>query len=224
MADPPDLAAAEYVLGTLEPGERRDFLRHLTTDPTAAAAVADWQARLAPLALTAMETVPPVTLWPRIEATLASGPVAANDNRTAGRWRAAALAASLVALAMSGVAWREATLESSPPAIAALSAPGGAPALLVTYDSKASRLRAVPVNMTAQPGRSLELWMIVGQGAPESMGVLAAGGASMERRIDAREMADMQFAVSSEPIGGSPTGAPTGPVLWSGKLVSMSKA
>jgi anti-sigma-K factor RskA len=220
VADPLDLAAAEFVLGTLDSSERREFLRRLATDPAAVAAAADWQARLGPLALTAPEAIPPATLWPRIDAALEFAPRAANDNRPT-RWRAAALAAGLIALAMTGIAWREASLAPSPPAIAALSEPGGAPALLVTYDARASRLRVMPVNMAAQPGRSLELWMIAGQAAPKSMGVLAAGGGSMAQRIAEGEMADLQFAVSSEPIGGSPTGAPTGPVLWSGKLVRM---
>jgi anti-sigma-K factor RskA len=32
---------------------------------------------------------------------------------------------------------------------------------------------------------------------------------------------DTVFAVSLEPRGGSPTGQPTGPVLWTGKLVPV---
>jgi anti-sigma-K factor RskA len=36
-----------------------------------------------------------------------------------------------------------------------------------------------------------------------------------------RVASDMTLAVSLEPPGGSPTGAPTGPVIASGKLTSL---
>jgi anti-sigma-K factor RskA len=36
----------------------------------------------------------------------------------------------------------------------------------------------------------------------------------------AEKIADTVFAVSLEPEGGSPTGQPTGPVLFTGKLIA----
>ncbi len=38
---------------------------------------------------------------------------------------------------------------------------------------------------------------------------------------DADMIGGATYAVSLEPEGGSPTGTPTGPVLYSGKLVEM---
>lgn len=220
MADDLDLAAAEYVLGTLDADERRAFARRLASDAAAADAVREWSKRLAPLGLAAGEIDPPSGMWRRIEAATGVRPEAANDN-PAGLWRTAALAASLLALAMTGVAWRESVRADMPAAVAALSAGGGSPAVLVTYDRGARRLQVTPVAMPGQPGRSLELWMIQGNGAPRSMGVVANDVPSA-RAIGIDPASGMLFAVSVEPIGGSPTGAPTGPVLWSGKMVPVS--
>ena len=47
-------------------------------------------------------------------------------------------------------------------------------------------------------------------------------GAVEHLRID--PSAGLTFAVSVEPLGGSPTGLPTGPVVFSGKLVPFPHA
>jgi anti-sigma-K factor RskA len=216
MADELDLAAAEYVLGTLDGAERRAFAGRLAGDPAAARAVASWSERLAPMLTAIPEVEPPAGAWRKIEAAIGRD-AAANDN-SAVRWRIATLAASLVALAMTGVAWRESASPTAPAAVAALSSQGGAPAVLVTYDRSARRLRIMPVAMPVQPGRSFELWMIAGGAAPKSMGLLGDHAFGLPI-VPADETT---FAVSVEPVGGSPTGAPTGPVLWSGKLMPVS--
>jgi anti-sigma-K factor RskA len=52
-----------------------------------------------------------------------------------------------------------------------------------------------------------------------SLGVLPPIG----RNLPARELlaADTQLMISLEPHGGSRTGAPTGPVLWGGRLAQV---
>lgn len=67
------------------------------------------------------------------------------------------------------------------------------------------------------PGKALELWILPpGAAAPRSLGVLPATG----RRVNLAAMppAGTALMVSLEPPGGSPTGAPTGPVVFSGTL------
>jgi anti-sigma-K factor RskA len=73
--------------------------------------------------------------------------------------------------------------------------------------------------VTMDPQRALELWAVPGQGAPRSLGVVAAQGTTTVIRAELlRNTA--AFAVSVEPAGGSPTGAPTGPIISVGKLES----
>lgn len=228
MADDIDLLAGEYVLGTLDPAERRAFHRRLLTDPAAVAAVATWQDRLSPLLLTVPEEAPPAGLWARIGTD--AGP--ANDNGRLRRWQLATVAAALVALVSTGMALRPDTPPPAPPvaqpassplfqSIAALSEQGGAPALLVTYDPARKEMRVMPVNVSPRPGRSLELWVIAGKAAPRSIGLMRDGGETALDRMALDMRQEMTIAVSVEPKGGSPTGLPTGPVIYSGQMVSL---
>jgi len=56
-----------------------------------------------------------------------------------------------------------------------------------------------------------------GSGAPRSLGLISASGATVVKKGKLLEGAT-GLAVSLEPASGSPTGAPTGPVLYVGKL------
>lgn len=232
MADSVDDIAGEYVLGTLDAAERRAFDRQLLTNPSAVAAVAAWQERLSPLLLTLPETAPPPALWTRIGASTAP----ANDNSRLRRWQMATAAAALVALVSTGVALRPpptATPAAAPqlaqaparPAqfrsVAALTQEGGTPALLVTYDPDSKEVLVTPVNVASYPGQSLELWAIGGEGVPKSIGLMRDKGATALERLAVDLRKDMTIAVSVEPRGGSPTGLPTGPVIYSGKMVSL---
>ena len=78
----------------------------------------------------------------------------------------------------------------------------------------------LPVDL--QPGRVLELWSVPPEGAPRSLGLIRADGVTLldRRRLPATLLrgGTAALAVSVEPPGGSPTGAPTGPVVYAGKL------
>jgi anti-sigma-K factor RskA len=74
------------------------------------------------------------------------------------------------------------------------------------------------IQVGVQPDKALELWAIPrGGAAPRSLGVISSSGATVVLRGQVLEGAEA-LAVSLEPPGGSPTGAPTGPVLYAGKL------
>lgn len=231
MADDIDMIAGEYVLGTLDDSERKAFQRRLLTDPVAVAAVAAWQARLSPLLLALPEVPAPAGLWDQIEARARP----ANDNGILRRWQVATVAAALVAIVSTGVALRP---QSAPDAavqiaqapapsplyqsVAALSETGSAPALLVTYDEKTKKMRVTPVNVSPRPGHSLELWAIAGKAAPKSIGLMQDKGATALDRLALDLAQDVTIAVSVEPKGGSPTGSPTGPVIYSGRMINLT--
>ena len=77
-----------------------------------------------------------------------------------------------------------------------------------------------PVSLTSD--RVLELWSVPPQGNPSSLGLISANGATVLKRgrlpATLLKGGTAALAVSVEPPGGSPTGVPTGPVVFAGKL------
>ncbi len=218
-----DRLAAEYVLGTLRGAARRRFDALLLSHPALREAVAQWQERLAPLSAGVPEVVPPDRVWQRIEATLFGDPAAATGRwwQRLALWQSISAFASIAAVALlvlvSQVPPPQApiviVLGSNPEAAQALNASFVAS---VTADGRALVLRPIdPLSLT--PGRALELWAVPSTGAPRSLGLVQASGPTTLLRADLlRDTA--AFAVSVEPSGGSPTGAPTGPIVSLGKL------
>lgn len=97
-----------------------------------------------------------------------------------------------------------------------------APAFLLTVDPQTRTMVVRRVSATAEPGRSYELWLIAGQSAPKSLGVVGADEFTQRPLpgvFDAATLRNATYAVSLEPAGGSPSGVPTGPVLFTGKIV-----
>lgn len=230
--------AGEYVLGTLAGAHRERFEVRLRDDPALRRMVAEWQGRLGPMVERLEGEPPPPGLWARIDAatqvpagTPMAGPaIGARDPLLARHlglwwcvslWRGVAFGAIAAAVALAlwlGFAPRPA---GGPALLAVLNDTTANPAWLVTVDASSGRLLARPVAVAAIAEAAFELW-VVADGKPRSLGLLAPGEAT------ARPLApDIQsiltrgatLAVSREPPGGSPTGAPTGPVLFTGKLV-----
>ncbi|MEQ7873078.1 anti-sigma factor [Sphingomonas sp. ASV193] len=99
---------------------------------------------------------------------------------------------------------------------------GGANHLVASWNG-ADQVMVVPAGVAAAPhGHTHELWMIPKDGKPRSMGVMPDGPMKLAvQPATATMLADgATFAVSVEPMGGSPTGQPTGPVIASGRLVA----
>ncbi|WP_430913682.1 anti-sigma factor [Methylobacterium sp. sgz302541] len=226
-----DLRAAEYVLGTLDPRERDAFAASLAGDAAARAAVAAWERRLAPLALATPEEVPGPHVWQAIVRALdGSRPAPANDNRVAalsrqvGRWRMAALGAGLVAagLAVAMVTGiRPLPAPGSARYVAVVTSGGEAPALIVSVDTVSGIAQVRPVAAQAPSGKSLELWYVGADAgaAPKPLGIIGADAARLSLPPGIARSGEGLFAVSVEPPGGSPTGSPTGPVIYTGKLI-----
>jgi anti-sigma-K factor RskA len=75
-------------------------------------------------------------------------------------------------------------------------------------------------------GKTLEVWLVPPDGTPHSLGLLpsAEGGTTVALNLPhdiAEALATSQLAVSLEPSGGSTTGLPTGPVLFSGAVIPV---
>ena len=224
-----DRLAAEYVLGTLRGAARRRFDALQLAHPNLRHAVAQWQARLVPLSHSVVEVAPPPRVWQRIENRLFAPAAAARATPHEGWWQRLALwrgisgVATVAAVAMFVVASQ--TPPPQAPIVVLLGAnPEAAQALNASFvasvsaDGRALVLR--PLNqLSLGPGRALELWAVPAAGPPRSLGLVQPAGATTLLRAQLLDDT-AAFAVSVEPAGGSPTGAPTGPIVSVGKLQS----
>lgn len=109
---------------------------------------------------------------------------------------------------------------AGPMLVASIVAEKDGNAVTAVYDPRAGALRLTQAAL-ADADRSAELWVIGGDGVPHSLGLLHAAGTTrfaLTPDNRTRIAAGAVLAVSLEPIGGSPTGLPTGPVVAKGAL------
>jgi anti-sigma-K factor RskA len=226
-----DIRAAEYVLGTLAKDERAAFEALLADSETARQAVAAWERRLTPLSEPVEGVTPPPAVWSAIESALARRGAARQAPEETGaislllrsrnRWRAAtyiagALAAGLALFSVERILVNPQQTGGS--YVAVVNRGGNAPALIIRVDLATNTVFVRPVATEVPQGHSLELWYI-GQGnAPQSMGLVDQAPKQVPLPAGAR-IEKANFAVTVEPEGGSPTGGPTGPIVYSGQLL-----
>lgn len=226
--------AAEHALRILDRDELREAEARATSDPEYRREVARWRGRFASIHSEVEAVAPPAELWEGIVAAT-QGPAASNDNdanlrRKVMWWRAAtavmtAIAASLaivVSLPRPGVA--PVPRVSSAPAAPMVAMLGDEESkkAVASWDPSARQLvLAVTGDMPGDVDHSYELWVIPPGGNPRSLGTMPSTKQMHIRLADT--LAELlqkgaTIAISVEPKGGSPTGAPTGPVVASGAL------
>jgi anti-sigma-K factor RskA len=214
-----DRLASEYVLGTLRGAARRRFVALLPAHAGLRQAVIRWERRLGVLAAPIPVQEPGAAVWRGIERTLfPAGEDAATVPwwRRLGVWQGAATFATASAIAL-GVAL-SVPAPQQPPLVVVLSKEGSAGSFVAGVSADGSSLVLKPVGaMPVQPLRALELWAVPANGAPRSLGLVRTAGAT-ELRPGARLDGAEALAVSVEPVGGSPSGLPTGPIVAAGKL------
>jgi anti-sigma-K factor RskA len=228
-----DPTAGEYVLGVLDAEARAAALARSQADPAFAADVAAWEARLTPLAERVAEVIPPPAVWRRIALQLGVDPGARRPRLTesVGFWRGvagASLAAAAACLLALVVVPRPAPVVIPPEApaaspqpmtVARLAGETGPPMFIATLDAEHHRLMVTPAVVSSVPQHSHQLWLLPASGPPRSLGIVSADR-SMMLDMPADMPLDATLAVSAEPLGGSPTGLPTGPVVATGTLAS----
>lgn len=229
----PELAnrlAADYTLGTLRGAARRRMQALLPAHPSLQHAVRTWEARLMPLADAVVPVVPRRQTWQQLQARLNARlglvPPAPWWQRLL-PWQLGTGAAGLSSLVLTW-ALLQPTPELPPPVLVVLDPQASAqvPAELLTQarfvasisgDGRALVLRPL-ASLPVQAGRALELWAVPTQGAPRSLGLIAADQPTSQMRQAGLLRGTSALAVSVEPSGGSPTGAPTGPVIAIGSI------
>lgn len=213
-----DALAAEYVIGTLRGPARRRFDRYRAREWHIGRRVIAWEDRLIPLAYTLPPVTPSPEVWRAIERRVRAESPPARQLAARRPLRALAAVVAICAVLAGGfLLWRAGFAPGFEP-IATIAAGDARPIWQIELDADFTRLRAVSIGAAPeQPGRSFELWALPDDGAPVSLGLLPVSG-RLERSLDADQAralrAAPRVAVSLEPVGGSPTGAPTGPVLF----------
>ncbi len=222
-----EMLAGEYVLGVLDSSERRDIAARRLNEPALDAAISRWEGRLAPLSAYVAEVAPPPNVWEQIENDLAAPPAAdlSAMRAKARRWKVAALtsgalAASLAVALISGEIRQSAAPQNF---VAVLQKDAASPAFVVSVDLRTRELTVRPVSAVAPAGKSYELWIINDKlGAPQSLGVVQQADFTTNDKLRAYPpdvVKTSLFAVTVEPEGGSPTGKPSAPPVFAGKLI-----
>jgi anti-sigma-K factor RskA len=222
-----DALAQQYAVGSLRGGARRRYEALLPGHPALRESLQQWQARLMPLTVALAPEAPPPRVWQAIERRLWPAAAAAPQAWWQGLalWRGVSALASIASLGLALLLVLPGPAQ--PPVVVVLQGTGGAAqgvnsfVASVSADGSAMVMRPLlPVSLEAD--RVLELWSVPPDGAPRSLGLIAANGATVidRKRLPASLLkgGTAALAVSVEPPGGSTTGAPTGPVVYAGKL------
>ena len=228
-----NLTAAEHALRLLPGDEQLEAAHRAASDEQFAEEVARWRGRFAPFYDEIEPVRPPSDLWVRIEA-ITTGDRAVNDNFSVLRrrliaWKSAAAAMTALAACLALVLLLEPRTVISPqpqisaqrPMVAVLAAHGSSKAVASWDPGGRQLVLAVTGDMPVGPNHSPQLWVIPPGGKPRSLGLMPPSKQAHLRLANAIAQLLEQgatIAVSVEPSGGSPTGAPTGPVIASGSL------
>lgn len=220
--------AGEYVLGTLRGAARVRFERLVEDDPLLWQEVSFWEHRLGTLGEALPDLPPPDRILAAIAAEI--GPDATKAEVRRGFWHSApvwrgltAMASGLAAILLVLTFLPNVDTGFQPVQVATLQneTDGSAWLVQIAADGMAD---VTAVGAAAPPaGRSYELWLLRGTDqTPVSLGV-ASVEAPKRLMLPASFSQGTGFAVSIEPEGGSPTAAPTGPVVFVGGLVGPAR-
>lgn len=230
--------AIDHALGCGSRAERKAAELRLLSDPEFRAAVERWQLLLAPLDDVTPGIAPPPSVWAGTAAEVEPQPrraapqpaVAGGWWNNLGLWRGLAFAGPVLTVVAVTVfvqgTWypgASAVVAGGPALVATLADADGKPLIAAAFDPANGQVRFAPVAASDKSaiGKVPELWVIEGKNPPQSLGVIdIAVGRS--QTIPRDRLAGLKpgviLAISIEPTGGSPTGAPTGPVIATGKL------
>lgn len=231
MSEADRTLAAEYVLGLLDKEAEADAERRLLGDNEFAQEVDAWRTRFAELDETAATIAPAESLWQRIEQS-AQTPAGVEPRASAlerlwnslAALRIASLtsaAAALVLAIVSLVSFEYArSVDARKPLYVAIlvNDANKEPGAVVNAfaDGRAELIPLTDINVPE--GRALEIWTLWDRAVgPRSVGLIDRAR-TVRLKLDAlpRTGADQLFEITLEPATGSPTGRPTGPVLFKG--------
>lgn len=235
MDDEGSVLAAEYVLGLLEGEDRARAAERALRDRAFSAEIDVWERRFAAFYGSVPSVDPPAIVWEHIAqsidrpANLVAFPERTRLLDRLGLWRGLTAASLLAAACVAGIVVlpKRAPSPVVPPVgasallTATLTDKGNRPLFVATADPRTEAVIVVPIGGIAARDRTPELWVIPVGGVPRPIGLIGAehphslhASPTVRTALAAKAI----LAVSLEPPGGSPTGAPTGPVIATGVI------
>ena len=216
--------AAEYALGLLTPGEALAFEDVLSVDPDMRDHYAAWAKDFVTLTGDIDPVAPPPALEARISEALFGVPEKRSIWSRFGVFAPVlgGLVAAVIVLVVLGQS--NFLRETAPTYTAEIAAEDSSLVIQARFDPQDSTLQMTRTAGVLAQGRSQELWLIVGENAPVSLGVWPQGQAQAVVVVPANLAALMPggvLAITDEPLGGSPTGDPTGSVLAAGPVTQL---
>ena len=225
--------AAQYVLGVLKGPARRRFERQMMQHWRVRQEVWFWERQLQPLAERSPAVTPPARVWAKLAQRLQPQP-SGNETPWWQQWLAqhwlwqgwSFTATAAAALLATILWWQQAPLAPAEQWLAIVQSPQAEPLWVVDVDARATAVRLKSIAVPAVDTREdYELWLLPQQGAPQSIGILPTGQIEITLRLSPAQLQaliqNQSLAISIEPKGGSPTGLPTGPVLYQSKLLKI---
>ncbi len=223
-----NILSAEYVLGTLKGGARRRFEQLILKNTALLDNSRWWEKQLNLFIYAVPEKTPPQRVWKNIQSQLFKKSSRHHFWLDFSKLVSAALFASIATFLILQSPNDTSFDKYKSVAILANSTLGSGwqLSLIETEDGK-TVLKAYSLNeLVLKPTSSYELWLLPEKnGKPISLGLLPQQG--NEELVVASYMLDKlnnsHLAVSVEPVGGSPTGQPTGEVIYQGTLINIKK-
>ena len=219
---------SDYVTGEMPPAEAERMEADMKVDPALADAVAACLGMLSEIDETAARLDPSPALWPRIEAALPSARLERHARPRArlslweslGFWRwAAAAAATAVIVLAAALTYTLSAVGREPVYVAVLvSDDSASPGAIVEIDESGEAWLLPLQEIEVPEGRALQVWTLQDRATgPVSIGLIPD---ARRLRLNIGKLPptgpDQLFEITLEPETGSPTGRPTGPILFKG--------
>ena len=219
-----DLMAAELVLGLASPDDQAAARRRMATDAGFAQRMVFWQERFAAMT----DGITPVKLPAKLKKKTLERVFPKPRVSVLQRvwlWQGFSIAAILFAGYLGVQLLQIKTGPVTPPTVLAaqlVSETSGLQILAVVEPVK-HEIALRRVSGQTIPNRAFELWAILPGQAPVSLGVLPERETVRVLVPEGlrSQAAQITLAISDEPLGGSPTGAPTGDVLAVGAMTEL---
>ena len=226
-----DRLAAEYVLGTLRGRARARFESLARYDPALRDLVAGWEARITPLSHAADAIAPPPRVWQAVSRRIAGAGRGASAWSSLAFWRGLAVTSAAFVLVLAMFIGMTPRPELPMEMVAVMNDDKGRPAMVVSWPPMKAmrepyvRIKVVQEHPVMASGTSWEMWLLPGgQAAPVSMGLISIDRDQVMKippALAGKMGGAWGIAMSVEPSSGSPTGTPTGPVIFKGQCVKI---